>query len=74
MDGLARAALAGGASAVIASLSDLDDRETTSILVELHHLLASGLSEEEALRRAQLAAHLRGTPAGAWSPLQLLVR
>ncbi|HXV63307.1 MAG TPA: CHAT domain-containing protein, partial [Vicinamibacteria bacterium] len=51
---LARPFLAAGASAVVASLWDVDDEASTSLLVAFHRLLASGMLPAEALRSAQV--------------------
>lgn len=74
MDGLARAVLVAGASAVVASLADLDDRASSRVLIEFHRRLASGERPEEAFRGAQLAADRSGIPPTAWASLQLFVR
>lgn len=51
---LASAFLAGGASAVVASLWPVDDRATAALLGELHSRVAAGDDPASALRQAQL--------------------
>jgi CHAT domain-containing protein len=54
--GLAYSFLRAGVPATVSTAWDVDDRETTELLVELHRRLAGGASVAEALRQAQLWA------------------
>jgi CHAT domain-containing protein len=73
----ARAFLAAGAPAVVASLTDLDDVEAEHLFITLHRSIASGLDPAAALRAAQLAA-IADIPNAApsrrfdWAALQLV--
>ncbi len=53
--GVWRAFLAAGASSVIATLEDVDDRSAATVTVRMHEAAASGLPLAEALRAAQAA-------------------
>jgi CHAT domain-containing protein len=52
----ARAFLAAGAPAVVASLMDLDDLDAEQLFITFHRSIARGLDPAAALRSAQLAA------------------
>jgi CHAT domain-containing protein len=70
---LARAFLAAGAQATIASLWDIDDASTVALSVALHRRLASGTAPSRALRGAQLAllaSDHRGSP-WVWGAFQV---
>jgi CHAT domain-containing protein len=64
---LARAFLAAGAHGVIASLWDVEDKETLTLMTSLHQEIARGEPPAVALRKAQLAYRLT---AGARSEKQ----
>ncbi len=53
---LSRAFLVAGASAVIGTLWDIDDREAAPLVTALHKHLSRGVAPSEALRAAQLEA------------------
>jgi tetratricopeptide (TPR) repeat protein len=67
---LARPFLANGASAVIASLWDIGDEQSTSLLVRLHEGLRRGRPAAEALAMAQRDAIRSGAPAHAWAAFE----
>jgi CHAT domain-containing protein len=51
---LARAFLTAGAKSVVASLWEVDDRSTATLMESFYHHLAAGLTVNESLRQAQL--------------------
>ena len=51
---LARAFLTAGARSVVASLWDVDDRSTATLMEAFYEHLKAGLTVKEALRQAQL--------------------
>ena len=51
---LARAFLTAGARSVVASLWDVDDRSTATLMESFYEHLKGGLTVKEALRQAQL--------------------
>jgi CHAT domain-containing protein len=57
---LARPFLAAGVPTVVASLWDVDDRATRTLLVAFHQALSKGAAAADALRAAQLAALATG--------------
>jgi CHAT domain-containing protein len=73
----ARAFLAAGAGAVIASLFNLDDRAVERLVSALHERIARGVAPAAALRSAQLEAIADSSDAGAsgrfgWASLELV--
>jgi CHAT domain-containing protein len=65
--GLAYSFLRAGAPATVSTLWDVDDRETTDLLVDFHERFAAGASVAESLRQAQLDA-LRSAQPSRRSP------
>jgi CHAT domain-containing protein/tetratricopeptide (TPR) repeat protein len=72
VEGLARAFLAAGATAVIAAHQDVDDRATAELMHELYRGLARGLEPARALQQAKRAAERRGLPRRSWSAFVLI--
>ncbi len=64
MAGLTRAFQYAGARSIVASLWDVPDEPTASLMRDFYANLARGLPKDESLRRAQLAS-LRGASNGA---------
>ncbi len=63
MPSLARSFLAAGASAVVGTLTDVDDELVADLLTTFHRRIAEGLPPADALRDAQLEAIARGGEA-----------
>jgi tetratricopeptide (TPR) repeat protein len=72
--GLARAALAAGADAVIASTWPLHDRVALDLLSDLARQLASGAAPGHALRAAQLLQRARTPHPASWAAMTILGR
>lgn len=72
--GLARAALAAGADAVIASTWPLHDRVALDLLSDLARQLASGAAPAHALRAAQLLQRARTPHPASWAAMTILGR
>ena len=70
--GLPRALLAAGARGVIACRWPADDAATTRLMSVLHHGLASGETDAEALRLAQLATRLTHPHPYHWASAMLV--
>lgn len=68
---LTNAFIAAGASAVVGTLWDIEDRSTARLMTELHRELARGLTPADALRKAQQAAIRRGDPMSTWAAFQV---
>ena len=71
-DSLARAFLAAGARAVIASLWPVEDEAGYAMAARLHDRLAAGRPPASALREAQAAAIEEGRPHAEWGGWSLL--
>ena len=74
---LARAFLAAGVPAVVASLWSVDDQETAALFAAFHQFLAAGEDPVDALRKAQLQRlHAGGGQAGrsmrAWAAFEVI--
>lgn len=72
--GLARAALAAGAEAVIASTWPLHDRVALDLLADLARQLASGAGPGHALRAAQLLQRGRTPHPASWAAMTIVGR
>lgn len=72
--GLAWPFLARGASAVVATLWEIDDRAVGSFVVRLHEGLSRGQAPENALRTAQLAALRLNDGIEVWAPWMAIYR
>ncbi|MFW2333089.1 CHAT domain-containing protein [Ilumatobacter sp.] len=70
--GLPRALLAAGARGVIASRWPADDAATTALMSVLHHGLARGETDAEALRHAQLATRVTHPHPYYWASTVLV--
>lgn len=74
MPSLARSFLAAGASAVVGTLTDVDDELVADLLTTFHRRIAEGVPSADALRDAQLEAIARGGEAADpknWAPFVL---
>ncbi|HYC88333.1 MAG TPA: CHAT domain-containing protein [Thermoanaerobaculia bacterium] len=69
--GLTDAFLAAGASAVVGSLWDVEDRSTGQLSVGFHRELARGAAPHDALRRVQLQFIRQGRPLSTWAAFQV---
>jgi CHAT domain-containing protein/tetratricopeptide (TPR) repeat protein len=69
--GLADAFLAAGASAVVGTLWDVEDRPTVHLSVGFHRELAKGATPHDALRTVQLQFIRQGMPVSAWAAFQV---
>lgn len=73
---LARAFLAAGAPAVIATLWKVDDSESAELIFELHRRMLGGENAASALRSAQLSFLRKGGPSrgykATWAAFQLV--
>jgi tetratricopeptide (TPR) repeat protein len=63
MPSLARSFLLAGASAVVGTLTDIDDAQATALLASFHRHIAAGARPADALHKAQLEAMARGGAA-----------
>ncbi len=72
VEGLARAFLAAGATAVIAAHQDVDDHSTAELMQDLYRGLAQGLDPARALQQAKRTAERRGLPRRSWSSFVLI--
>lgn len=63
MPSLARSFLTAGASAVVGTLTDVDDELVADLLTAFHRRIAAGVPPADALRDAQLEAIARGGEA-----------
>jgi CHAT domain-containing protein len=70
--GLPRALLSAGARGVVASRWPADDAATTTLMSALHHGLARGDSDAEALRQAQLATRATHPHPYHWASTMLV--
>jgi hypothetical protein len=74
--GMARAFLAAGAPAVLATLTAVDDAATGLFLADFYRHLAGGSTFGAALRQAQLAAIAHPPPGGgapfAWAQVEII--
>jgi CHAT domain-containing protein len=70
---IARQLLAGGVPSVIASLWDIDDASTSSLMVSFYRDLRNGQPPAEALRNAQLDAIRDHVAPGSWAVFQSYV-
>jgi CHAT domain-containing protein len=61
---LARAFLNAGAASVIATAWDVDDRQSSELMLDFYRQIAGGAGLDDALRQAQLAALKRSTIDG----------
>ncbi|HYI11141.1 MAG TPA: CHAT domain-containing protein [Thermoanaerobaculia bacterium] len=68
---LTNAFIAAGASAVVGTLWEIEDRSTATLMKDLHRQLARGISPSEALRYAQQSAARRGDPMSTWAAFQV---
>lgn len=71
MPSLARSFIAAGASAVVGTLSDINDDRAASFITSFHRYMIDGASPPEALRAAQIEAIRRGGSAAYpknWAP------
>ena len=66
--GLARAFLYAGSRCVVCSLWPVDDRETSTLMIDLYRNLKRGADPVEALRAAQLKQITAGKPPLYWAP------
>jgi CHAT domain-containing protein len=66
--GLAQAFFTAGARALVASLWNVNDRETVAIMDAFYLELASGRPIDEALQAAKLNARRRGVSPRHWAP------
>jgi len=74
MPSLARSFLEAGASAVVATLDDIDDEQAAQLVTSLHRHIAAGAHPADALRDAQREAIARGGEAADpknWAPFVL---
>ncbi|HET8797098.1 MAG TPA: CHAT domain-containing protein [Thermoanaerobaculia bacterium] len=74
MPSLARSFLTAGASAVVGTLTDVDDELVADLLTTFHRRIAAGVGPADALRDAQLEAIARGGEAAHpknWAPFVL---
>jgi CHAT domain-containing protein len=70
---VARAFLAAGASAVVATLWPIDDGPAAEFFPRIHYHLARGLPAAEAVRAAQLEwVHRRDMPLGVWAAVEAI--
>lgn len=70
MPSLARSFLAAGASAVVGTLTNVDDARAAELLTSFHRRIREGATAAEALRAAQMEAISRGGSAadpGQWA-------
>ena len=72
--GMSRAFLYAGASSVMASLWEVDDRATTHFMGEFYRELASGPSKVTALRKAQLLTMKKYREPLFWASFIMLGR
>ncbi len=70
--GLANPLLGAGAHAVLATQWAIGDRAAVPLVYVIYKGLAAGLPASEALRRAESAAHRRGTPVREWAAFSLI--
>lgn len=68
---LGEAFLAAGARAVVGTLKPIADRDARHLFAAFHRQLASGVAEDEALRRVQLDSLARGS-GDAWRSVVLM--
>jgi CHAT domain-containing protein len=68
---LSEAFLAAGASSVVGSLWDVEDRATVRLSVAFHRELARGATPHDALRTVQLQFIRQGMPVSAWAAFQV---
>ena len=72
MTNIARAFLAAGVPAVIASTSPVDDAAATEMFRRVHEKLAHGVAPADALREAQVELIQSGAPRDSWAGFQYL--
>jgi hypothetical protein len=69
--GLSSAFVAAGASAVVGSLWDVEDRSTARLMIDFHQHLSQGVSAANALALAQRSAIARGGSVDTWAAFQV---
>jgi CHAT domain-containing protein len=69
---IARAFLAAGAGSVMATLWEIDDERSSSLLGSFHRALKNDLRPEQALRTVQLNAIHQGTAPADWAAFEIL--
>jgi CHAT domain-containing protein len=70
--GLTSAFLIAGAGAVVGSLWEVDSESTTDLMLDFHRNIAMGLTIDEALRQAQIAAIRRNPHPYYWSGFNVM--
>lgn len=68
---LSNAFLAAGASAVIGTLWDVEDRATEQLSIAFHRELTRGATPQDALRNVQLQFIQSGKPVSAWAAFRV---
>lgn len=71
---LARAFLLAGASAVVGTSWDVDDRAAATLFQKMHAGYASAGDPVAALREAQLASSRSASPPAEWAAAEIIVR
>lgn len=68
---LSSAFAAAGASAVVGSLWDVEDRSTSRLMIDFHHHLSRGVSPPKSLALAQQSAMARNERISNWAAFQV---